>query len=79
MPKYIVYIIFTMYSSGMREIPAVEARKRMAQWLNGVQWQGQHVAITRNSEVSAVCVPESWYRNALAALAGATAEQQKEE
>lgn len=45
-----------------------EAREQFAQLLNGTQWQGKHIAITRHGKTAAILVPPDWYEEAQAAL-----------
>lgn len=45
----------------MDEMRAEDARKNFADLLNGVQWQGEHVTITRHGRPAAVVVPIDWY------------------
>lgn len=47
-----------------------EAREQFAQLLNGTQWQGKHIAITRHGKTAGVLVPPDWYERATQALKG---------
>lgn len=58
-----------LYDPGMDETVKVqEAREQFAQLLNGTQWQGKHIAITRHGKTAGVLVPPDWYERASAAL-----------
>ncbi|MFC8065536.1 type II toxin-antitoxin system Phd/YefM family antitoxin [Streptomyces sp. NPDC057293] len=46
-----------------------DAREQFAQLLNGTQWQGKHVAITRHGRTAGVLVPPDWYEQARQAIA----------
>jgi len=57
------------------EVKAEDARREFAELLNGVQWRGAHVAVTRHGRRSAVLVPPDWYERAVAAMGGGDATQ----
>lgn len=50
------------------KIPVEAARKGFAELLNGSQFRGQHVAVTRHGAVAGVLVPAEWYEAARRAL-----------
>lgn len=52
-----------------RSVSAEEARKTLADLLNGTQFQGEHVRVTRHGRTAGVLVPPDWYERATAALA----------
>lgn len=49
-------------------VPVQEAREQFAQLLNGTQWQGKHIAITRHGKTAGVLVPPDWYERARKAI-----------
>lgn len=49
-------------------MPVQEAREKFAQLLNGTQWQGKHIAITRHGKTAGVLVPPDWYEQAKQAI-----------
>lgn len=47
-----------------KRVPVQEAREQFSQLLNGTQWQGKHIAITRHGKIAGVLVPPDWYEQA---------------
>lgn len=51
-----------------QSLPVEEARKTFADILDGTQFQGAHIEITRRGKAAGVVVPPEWYARAVAAL-----------
>lgn len=51
-----------------QSLPVEEARKTLADVLDGTQHHGAHVEVTRRGKRAGVVVPPEWYDTAVAAL-----------